>query len=136
MARKVKQYLSNLQVETDEEKFQIMSLQCETGYSSSSKGLGERRSVKSDVSPVSHRPSIASGKSPQHRMSQVLLAPPVSLYALRKKGTAKDSGPHSASGSARTTPLSSPSRDPFHILSHLLGIIQAKLPGLSCYTLA
>uniref|UniRef100_A0A8C9SE99 Rap guanine nucleotide exchange factor (GEF) 6 n=1 Tax=Scleropages formosus TaxID=113540 RepID=A0A8C9SE99_SCLFO len=133
MARKVKQYLSNLQVETDEEKFQIMSLQCETGYTS--KGLGERRSVKSDVSPVSHRPSIASGKSPQHRMSQVLLAPPVSLYALRKKGTAKDSGPHSASGSARTTPLSSPSRDPFHILSHLLGIIQAKLPGLSCYTL-
>ncbi|XP_029113481.1 rap guanine nucleotide exchange factor 6-like isoform X1 [Scleropages formosus] len=97
MARKVKQYLSNLQVETDEEKFQIMSLQCETGYSSSSKGLGERRSVKSDVSPVSHRPSIASGKSPQHRMSQVLLAPPVSLYALRKKGTAKDSGPHSPS---------------------------------------
>lgn len=29
MARKVKQYLSNLQVETDEEKFHIMSFQCE-----------------------------------------------------------------------------------------------------------
>uniref|UniRef100_A0A8C7R4E2 Rap guanine nucleotide exchange factor (GEF) 6 n=1 Tax=Oncorhynchus mykiss TaxID=8022 RepID=A0A8C7R4E2_ONCMY len=33
MARKVKQYLSNLAVETDEEKHQIMSLQCEPVYS-------------------------------------------------------------------------------------------------------
>uniref|UniRef100_A0A665WYL1 Rap guanine nucleotide exchange factor (GEF) 6 n=1 Tax=Echeneis naucrates TaxID=173247 RepID=A0A665WYL1_ECHNA len=33
MARKVKQYLSNLTVETDEEKHQIMSLQCEPAYS-------------------------------------------------------------------------------------------------------
>lgn len=33
MARKVKQYLSNLAVETDEEKHQIMSLQCEPAYS-------------------------------------------------------------------------------------------------------
>lgn len=33
MARKVKQYLSNLTVESDEEKHQIMSLQCEPAYS-------------------------------------------------------------------------------------------------------
>uniref|UniRef100_A0A3Q3NHM9 Rap guanine nucleotide exchange factor 6 n=1 Tax=Mastacembelus armatus TaxID=205130 RepID=A0A3Q3NHM9_9TELE len=33
MARKVKQYLSNLTVETDEEKHQVMSLQCEPAYS-------------------------------------------------------------------------------------------------------
>lgn len=33
MARKVKQYLSNLTVEADEEKHQIMSLQCEPSYS-------------------------------------------------------------------------------------------------------
>ncbi len=33
MARKVKQYLAHLEVETDEEKFQIMSLQCEATYS-------------------------------------------------------------------------------------------------------
>uniref|UniRef100_A0A8C9Z461 Rap guanine nucleotide exchange factor (GEF) 6 n=1 Tax=Sander lucioperca TaxID=283035 RepID=A0A8C9Z461_SANLU len=33
MARKVKQYLSNLAVEIDEEKHQIMSLQCEPAYS-------------------------------------------------------------------------------------------------------
>uniref|UniRef100_A0A8C9VQW9 Rap guanine nucleotide exchange factor (GEF) 6 n=1 Tax=Scleropages formosus TaxID=113540 RepID=A0A8C9VQW9_SCLFO len=42
MARKVKQYLSNLQVETDEEKFQIMSLQCETGYSSCECSLSQQ----------------------------------------------------------------------------------------------
>uniref|UniRef100_A0A672LYG5 Rap guanine nucleotide exchange factor 6-like n=1 Tax=Sinocyclocheilus grahami TaxID=75366 RepID=A0A672LYG5_SINGR len=33
MARKVKQYLAHLEVEMDEEKFQIMSLQCEAAYS-------------------------------------------------------------------------------------------------------
>lgn len=33
MARKVRQYLSQLQVESDEEKLQIMSLQCEPAYS-------------------------------------------------------------------------------------------------------
>lgn len=32
MARKVKQYLSSLDVETDEEKFQMMSLQLEPAY--------------------------------------------------------------------------------------------------------
>lgn len=37
MARKVKQYLSNLTVETDEEKHQIMSLQCEPTYSTCEK---------------------------------------------------------------------------------------------------
>ncbi|KAL2095138.1 hypothetical protein ACEWY4_009857 [Coilia grayii] len=67
MARKVKQYLANLQVETDEEKFHIMSLQCEPAYST----------------------SLPSGKS-QNRVSQVLQVPPVSLYPLRKKSVAKD----------------------------------------------
>jgi len=33
MARKVKQYLSNLSVEADEEKHQILSLHCEPSYS-------------------------------------------------------------------------------------------------------
>nr|XP_015204990.1 PREDICTED: rap guanine nucleotide exchange factor 6 isoform X4 [Lepisosteus oculatus] len=91
MARKVKQYLSNLQVETDEEKFQIMSLQCEPAYSTLSKNLSERRSAKSDMSPVSSRSSLPSGKShQQHRMSQVLQVPTVNLYPLRKKGASKD----------------------------------------------
>uniref|UniRef100_A0AAY4EEW3 Rap guanine nucleotide exchange factor (GEF) 6 n=1 Tax=Denticeps clupeoides TaxID=299321 RepID=A0AAY4EEW3_9TELE len=95
MARKVKQYLSNLQVETDEEKFQIMSLQCEPAYSTLSKNLSERRSTKSNMSPVSPRSALSSGKS-QNRVSQVLQVPPVSLYPLRKKSIAKDL--HSVSG--------------------------------------
>ncbi|XP_036380052.1 rap guanine nucleotide exchange factor 6-like isoform X1 [Megalops cyprinoides] len=98
MARKVKQYLSNLQVETDEEKFQIMSLQCEPAYSTLSKNLSERRSTKSDMSPVSLRSALPSGKShSQNRMSQVLQVPPVSLYPLRKKSTAKDIAAHNSS---------------------------------------
>uniref|UniRef100_A0A8B9JS06 Rap guanine nucleotide exchange factor (GEF) 6 n=1 Tax=Astyanax mexicanus TaxID=7994 RepID=A0A8B9JS06_ASTMX len=90
MARKVKQYLANLQVETDEEKFQIMSLQCEPAYSTLSKNLSERRSTKSDMSPVSMRSTPSSSTKSQNRVSQVLQVPPVSLYPLRKKSIAKD----------------------------------------------
>uniref|UniRef100_A0A3Q1JS63 Rap guanine nucleotide exchange factor (GEF) 6 n=1 Tax=Anabas testudineus TaxID=64144 RepID=A0A3Q1JS63_ANATE len=88
MARKVKQYLSNLTVETDEEKHQIMSLQCEPSYSTLSKNLSERRSTKSDMSPVSLRSALPSGKT-QNRVSQVLQVQ-VPLNPLRKKSTAKD----------------------------------------------
>uniref|UniRef100_A0A3B4WTB3 Rap guanine nucleotide exchange factor 6 n=1 Tax=Seriola lalandi dorsalis TaxID=1841481 RepID=A0A3B4WTB3_SERLL len=88
MARKVKQYLSNLTVEIDEEKHQIMSLQCEPAYSTLSKNLSERRSTKSDMSPVSLRSALPSGKT-QNRVSQVLQVQ-VPLNPLRKKSTAKD----------------------------------------------
>ncbi|XP_035864740.1 rap guanine nucleotide exchange factor 6 isoform X7 [Sander lucioperca] len=91
MARKVKQYLSNLAVEIDEEKHQIMSLQCEPAYSTLSKNLSERRSTKSDMSPVSLRSALPSGKT-QNRVSQVLQVQ-VPLNPLRKKSTAKDIGP-------------------------------------------
>ncbi|XP_028451257.1 rap guanine nucleotide exchange factor 6 isoform X4 [Perca flavescens] len=91
MARKVKQYLSNLAVEIDEEKHQIMSLQCEPAYSTLSKNLSERRSTKSDMSPVSLRSTLPSGKT-QNRVSQVLQVQ-VPLNPLRKKSTAKDIGP-------------------------------------------
>ncbi|XP_069366224.1 rap guanine nucleotide exchange factor 6 isoform X18 [Paralichthys olivaceus] len=90
MARKVKQYLSNLMVESDEEKHQIMSLQCEPAYSTLSKSLSERRSTKSDMSPVSLRSALPSGKT-QNRVSQVLQVQ-VPLNHLRKKSTAKDIG--------------------------------------------
>ncbi|XP_062289390.1 rap guanine nucleotide exchange factor 6-like isoform X2 [Scomber scombrus] len=90
MARKVKQYLSNLTVEIDEEKHQIMSLQCEPAYSTLSKNLSERRSTKSDMSPVSLRSALPSGKT-QNRVSQVLQVQ-VPLNPLRKKSTAKDIG--------------------------------------------
>uniref|UniRef100_A0A4W5MNZ3 Rap guanine nucleotide exchange factor (GEF) 6 n=1 Tax=Hucho hucho TaxID=62062 RepID=A0A4W5MNZ3_9TELE len=88
MARKVKQYLSNLAVETDEEKHQTMSLQCEPTYSTLSKNLSERRSNKSDMSPVSLRSPLHGGRT-QNRVSQVLQVQ-VPLYPLRKKSTAKD----------------------------------------------
>uniref|UniRef100_A0A3Q0S739 Rap guanine nucleotide exchange factor (GEF) 6 n=1 Tax=Amphilophus citrinellus TaxID=61819 RepID=A0A3Q0S739_AMPCI len=90
MARKVKQYLSNLTVETDEEKHQIMSLQCEPSYNTLSKNLNERRSTKSDMSPVSLRSTLPSGKT-HNRVSQVLQVQ-VPLNPLRKKSTAKDTG--------------------------------------------
>ncbi|XP_041949740.1 rap guanine nucleotide exchange factor 6 isoform X4 [Alosa sapidissima] len=106
MARKVKQYLSNLQVETDEEKFHIMSLQCEPAYSTLSKNLSERRSTKSDMSPVSLRSALPSGKS-QNRVSQVLQVPPVSLYGpLRKKSLAKDLAHNSGSPQVQKKPSS------------------------------
>uniref|UniRef100_A0A3Q2CCD9 Rap guanine nucleotide exchange factor 6-like n=2 Tax=Cyprinodon variegatus TaxID=28743 RepID=A0A3Q2CCD9_CYPVA len=90
MARKVKQYLSNLTVETDEDKHQIMSLQCEPSYNTLGKNLSERRSNKSDMSPVSLRATLPSGKT-QNRVSQVLQVQ-VPLNPLRKKSTAKDTG--------------------------------------------
>ncbi|XP_054481228.1 LOW QUALITY PROTEIN: rap guanine nucleotide exchange factor 6 [Anoplopoma fimbria] len=95
MARKVKQYLSNMTVEIDEEKHQIMSLQCEPAYSTLSKNLSERRSTKSDMSPVSLRSALPSGKT-QNRVSQVLQVQ-VPLNPLRKKSTAKDIGPPNSS---------------------------------------
>ncbi|KAL0994553.1 hypothetical protein UPYG_G00123870 [Umbra pygmaea] len=111
MARKVKQYLSNLAVETDEEKHQIMSLQCEPAYSTLSKNLSERRSTKSDMSPVSLRATLPGGKT-QNRVSQVLQVQ-VPLYPLRKKSNAKDVHvPHNSSSPqvVKKPPSSQPSQ--------------------------
>ncbi|XP_063786098.1 rap guanine nucleotide exchange factor 6-like [Pseudophryne corroboree] len=96
MARKVKQYLSNLIVETDEEKFQVMSLQCEPAYSTLTKNLSEKRCAKSDMSPVLVRSASQTAKShihQQNRMSQVLQVPAVNLYPVRKKGPTKENMP-------------------------------------------
>uniref|UniRef100_A0A8C2SYM5 Rap guanine nucleotide exchange factor 6 n=1 Tax=Coturnix japonica TaxID=93934 RepID=A0A8C2SYM5_COTJA len=92
MARKVKQYLSNLNVETDEEKVQILSLQCEPAYSTLTKNLSERRGAKSsEMSPVPMRSIGQTTKAhQQNRMSQVLQVPSVNLYPSRKKGLSKD----------------------------------------------
>uniref|UniRef100_A0AAQ5ZTS5 Rap guanine nucleotide exchange factor (GEF) 6 n=1 Tax=Amphiprion ocellaris TaxID=80972 RepID=A0AAQ5ZTS5_AMPOC len=59
MARKVKQYLSNLTVETDEEKHQIMSLQCEPAYNthSNSPQVVKKPPVNSSEDWSSKRPS-------------------------------------------------------------------------------
>lgn len=53
-----------------------------------SKNLSERRSTKSDISPVSLRSALPGGKA-QNRVSQVLQIQ-VPLYPQRKKSTAKD----------------------------------------------
>lgn len=89
MSRKVRQYLSQLHVETHEDKFLNMSLQWEPSSSTVSKHLNEKKSSRSDASPVSMRSSSTASKS-HHRVSQVLQVPPVSLTPLRKKSVAKD----------------------------------------------
>ncbi|KAL1778791.1 rap guanine nucleotide exchange factor 6 isoform X2 [Sigmodon hispidus] len=66
MARKVKQYLSSLDIDTDEEKFQMMSLQWEPAYGTLTKNLTEKK------------------------VSQVLQVPAVNLHPIRKRGQAKD----------------------------------------------
>ncbi|XP_074169575.1 rap guanine nucleotide exchange factor 6 isoform X6 [Rhinolophus sinicus] len=94
MARKVKQYLSSLDVETDEEKFQMMSLQLEPAYGTLTKNITEKRSAKlSEMSPVPMRSAGQTAKAhlhQPHRVSQVLHVPAVNLHPVRKKGQAKD----------------------------------------------
>ncbi|XP_037658170.1 rap guanine nucleotide exchange factor 6 isoform X2 [Choloepus didactylus] len=94
MARKVKQYLSSLNVETDEEKFQTMSLQWEPAYGTLTKNINEKRSARSsEMSPVPMRSAGQTAKAclhQPHRVSQVLQVPAVNLHPIRKKGQAKD----------------------------------------------
>ncbi|XP_006899122.1 PREDICTED: rap guanine nucleotide exchange factor 6 isoform X4 [Elephantulus edwardii] len=94
MARKVKQYLSSLDVETDEEKFQMMSLQWEPAYGTLTKNLNEKKSAKSsEMSPVPMRSAGQAAKAhlhQPHRVSQVLQVPAVNLHPIRKKGQTKD----------------------------------------------
>ncbi|KAM6150562.1 rap guanine nucleotide exchange factor 6 isoform 3-T3 [Erethizon dorsatum] len=94
MARKVKQYLCSLDVEMDEEQFQMMSLQWEPAYGTLTKNLSEKKSAKSsEMSPVPVRSvnQIAKAHLHQpHRVSQVLQVPAVNLHPTRKKGQAKD----------------------------------------------
>ncbi|KAL8211906.1 UNVERIFIED_CONTAM: Rap guanine nucleotide exchange factor 6 [Gekko kuhli] len=110
MARKVKQYLSNLKVETDEEKFQGLSLQCEPAYSTLTKNVNERRGTKvSEMSPIPLRSVGQTAKAhlhQQNRMSQVLQVPAVNLYPIRKKGPAKDHVTFSAGSPQKSMSLS------------------------------
>nr|XP_020650128.1 rap guanine nucleotide exchange factor 6-like isoform X6 [Pogona vitticeps] len=109
MARKVKQYLSNLNVEADEEKFQIMSLQCEPAYSTLTKNLSDRRGTKTvEMSPMPLRSSGQTTKAylhQQNRMSQVLQVPAVNLYPIKKKGPAKDHVTFNASSPQKSVSL-------------------------------
>lgn len=102
MARKVKQYLSNLELEMDEESLQTLSLQCEPATSTLPKNPGDKKPVKSETSPVAPRAGPQQKAQPQqplappqpsHKVSQGLQVPAVSLYPSRKKVPVKDLPP-------------------------------------------
>lgn len=80
-----------------ENKYKHLLFRCFV-FSPVSKNLSERRSNKSDMSPVSQRSTLPLGKA-QNRVSQVLQVQ-VPLNPLRKKSTAKDTGTPSEPSSA------------------------------------
>ncbi|XP_057591830.1 rap guanine nucleotide exchange factor 6 isoform X8 [Hippopotamus amphibius kiboko] len=118
MARKVKQYLSSLDVETDEEKFQMMSLQWEPAYgtcytltpSAKSDNLSD-----SSHSEISSRSSIVSNCSvdsmstalQDERCSSQAVAIPEATGTLEKAEHSSGIGDHSQLGPGWT--LSKPS---------------------------
>lgn len=128
MARKVKQYLSGLDVETDEEKFQMMSLQWEPAYGTLTKNVNEKRSGKSsEMSPVPVRSGGQIAKvhlHQPHRVSQVLQVPAVNLHPVRKRGQAKDSAlstslPQKVLGTTDETSSKKHSEDTLSVASSL-----------------
>ncbi|XP_069508634.1 rap guanine nucleotide exchange factor 6 isoform X3 [Ambystoma mexicanum] len=129
MARKVKQYLSNLSVETDEEKFQVMSLQCEASYSTLTKSSSDRRGAKSsEMSPAPLRALGQVAKThvhQQNRISQVLQVPAVNLYPSKKKGQTKDHNAFSTGSPQKSSVLAEescgkkPSEDNVSMISSL-----------------
>ncbi|XP_029090764.1 rap guanine nucleotide exchange factor 2 isoform X3 [Monodon monoceros] len=98
MARKVKQYLSNLELEMDEESLQTLSLQCEPATNTLPKNPGDRKPVKADTSPVAPRAGLQPKPPPQapqpsQRPSPGLQLPAVPLYPSRKKVPLRDLPP-------------------------------------------
>ncbi|XP_027453679.1 rap guanine nucleotide exchange factor 2 isoform X3 [Zalophus californianus] len=102
MARKVKQYLSNLELEMDEESLQTLSLQCEPATNTLPKNPADKKPVKSETSPVAPRAGSQQKAQaqpqpqqpqPQHKINQGLQVPAVSLYPSRKKVPVKDLPP-------------------------------------------
>uniref|UniRef100_A0A8C1JE96 Rap guanine nucleotide exchange factor 2 n=1 Tax=Cyprinus carpio TaxID=7962 RepID=A0A8C1JE96_CYPCA len=94
MARKVKQYLSNLNLETNEESLQTLSIQCEPSVSTLPKSSGDRK--RPDTSPVVARAATHQRQQLQ-RANQALQVPAVALYPSRKKVPVKDLPPFGTS---------------------------------------
>ncbi|TKS72042.1 Rap guanine nucleotide exchange factor 2 [Collichthys lucidus] len=92
MARKVKQYLSNLSLETNEESLQTLSLQCEPSISTLPKNTGKRP----DTSPVVSR-AASQQRGQLAKGNQALQVPAVALYPSRKKVPVKDLPPFGTS---------------------------------------
>lgn len=93
MARKVKQYLSNLSLETNEESLQTFSLQCEPSISTLPKNAGGRRP---DTSPVVSR-AAGQQRGQLAKGNQPLQVPAVALYPSRKRVPVKDLPPFGTS---------------------------------------
>ncbi|KAM4807769.1 rap guanine nucleotide exchange factor 2 isoform 3-T3 [Rhinophrynus dorsalis] len=99
MARKVKQYLSDLDLEMDEENLQALSLQCEPATNTLPKNPCDKRSGKPDTSPVAPRAASQQKQQQQQqqqplsKVNQALQVPTVSLYPSRKKVPVKDLPP-------------------------------------------
>uniref|UniRef100_A0A3B4AJG3 Rap guanine nucleotide exchange factor 2 n=1 Tax=Periophthalmus magnuspinnatus TaxID=409849 RepID=A0A3B4AJG3_9GOBI len=89
MARKVKQYLSNLSLETNEESLQTLSLQCEPSINTLPKNAGGKRP---DTSPVVSR-AASTQRGQLSKGNQALQVPSVALYPSRKKVPVKDLPP-------------------------------------------
>uniref|UniRef100_A0A673LR20 Rap guanine nucleotide exchange factor 2 n=1 Tax=Sinocyclocheilus rhinocerous TaxID=307959 RepID=A0A673LR20_9TELE len=94
MARKVKQYLSNLTLETNEESLQTLSIQCEPSVNTLPKSSGDRK--RPDTSPVVARAAIHQRQQLQ-KANQALQVPAVALYPSRKKVPVKDLPPFGTS---------------------------------------
>ncbi|XP_069099688.1 rap guanine nucleotide exchange factor 2 isoform X18 [Pleurodeles waltl] len=93
MARKVKQYLANLDLEMDEENLQTLSLQCEQSSNTLPKNSGDKRAGKPETSPVAPRAGTQQKLQQQSKVNQALQVPAVSLYPSRKKVPVKDLPP-------------------------------------------
>ncbi|XP_067877876.1 rap guanine nucleotide exchange factor 2-like [Heterodontus francisci] len=86
MARRVKHYLENLNLDMDEESLQALSLQREPNASTLPKSTGEKKAGKrSDTSPVATRSGTESQKQQQQKVNQALRVPAVSLNPSCKK---------------------------------------------------
>uniref|UniRef100_A0A8K9V662 Rap guanine nucleotide exchange factor 2 n=1 Tax=Oncorhynchus mykiss TaxID=8022 RepID=A0A8K9V662_ONCMY len=90
MARKVKQYLSNLSLETNEEALQTLSLQCEPSINTLPKNAGGGK--RPDTSPVVSR-AASQQRGQLQKGNQALQVPAVALYPSRKKVPVKDLPP-------------------------------------------
>ncbi|XP_056898654.1 rap guanine nucleotide exchange factor 2 isoform X3 [Takifugu flavidus] len=93
MARKVKQYLSKLSLETNEDSLQTLSLQCEPSISTLPKNASGKRP---DTSPVVSR-AASQQRGQLAKGNQALQVPAVALYPSRKKVPVKDLPPFGTS---------------------------------------
>ncbi|MBZ3884883.1 Rap guanine nucleotide exchange factor 2 [Sciurus carolinensis] len=93
MPQKVKQYLSNLELEMDEKSLRTLSLQCEPATNALPKNPGDKKPVKSKTSPVAPGAGSQQKAQPQpqappqqppHEADQGPQVPAGALYPSRK----------------------------------------------------